>query len=547
MNDSSHTPTNPFRYRMESHAGAVSAPGPRRRRTWRAGLGIVLVVALAAPAILLGPLRGSDDSSAAASTAQVQGEVRRLYLAFFLREPDATGWPFWLNHREQGRSLRWVADRFAESDEFRMRYGNVNDEDFVRLVYRNVLKRDPDPTGWATWTGLLARGGSRGEVMLGFSESEEFRLRTRDGSGGSAVLTPTAPTTTPRPETPKPTPTTVPPPTPTTVPAPTPTTVPAPAPVPGTPPGLPVNQSAIPPAVAGWGDQRIQSASYSPIRQPSDPTGAFRVNCQFSHMNFDDPIVYPGASGAAHLHIYYGNTRAAAASTPESIRTQGNSTCTGGTANRTAYWAPAIIDTATGNPVHPGTDAEARDHALQVYYKSGYEGVVGSTVQNFPDGLRMVAGTATSTSPQPSNIVSYHCANGANGGATQASFPNCRPGQILVMTVAFPQCWDGRNLDSPDHKSHMAYGAGWPDRGCPASHPVPLVQVTQNFRYRVPASGMSTWRLSSDTYSGPAGYSGHADWMNGWDRNVFQSVVDNCIRPGLDCQMNLLGDGRQIH
>jgi len=116
----------------------------------------------------------------------------------------------------------------------------------------------------------------------------------------------------------------------------------------------------------------------------------------------------------------------------------------------------------------------------------------------------------------------------------------------LVSSIEFPQCWDGVNLDSPNHKSHMAYGAGWPDLGCPSSHPVPLAQITQNFRYRVPTGGMASWRLSSDMYSGPAGYSGHADWMNGWDPAVFQRVVTNCYRRGLDCQMNLLGDGQML-
>jgi hypothetical protein len=49
--------------------------------------------------------------------------------------------------------------------------------------------------------------------------------------------------------------------------------------------------------------------------------------------------------------------------------------------------------------------------------------------------------------------------------------------------VTFPTCWDGVNLDSPDHRSHMAYstGADWTDVGpsgnCSASHPVVVPQV----------------------------------------------------------------------
>ena len=304
----------------------------------------------------------------------------------------------------------------------------------------------------------------------------------------------------------------------------------------GSMPGVAVDASAIPAARGGVSVQRVVPATYP--KTAGDGSAAFRVNCGFSHMAFDDPIVFPGRSGASHLHIFFGNTGVDASSTPESVRSTGASTCTGGTANRSSYWAPAVIDTRTGAPVLSDANPVDREHFLQVYYKSGYDGVAPATVQNFPVGLRMIAGSATSTGPQD-GVVRYHC----DDGAISSGFPQCRPGEILTMSIEFPQCWDGVNLDSPNHKSHMAYGAGWPDRGCPSSHPVPLAQITQNFRYRVPASGMSTWRLSSDMYEGRAGYSAHADWMNGWDPAVFQRVVDNCYRGGYDCRMNLLGDG----
>ena len=329
-------------------------------------------------------------------------------------------------------------------------------------------------------------------------------------------------------------PTTLPP---TTQPPSTPTTVPSGG---SGRPGVAVNESLIPAARSGFTGPQIIRETYSP--GPGDGSAQFRTNCRFSHMAFDDPIVFPGRAGAAHLHIFFGNTGANANSTPESIRTSGNSTCWGGTANRSSYWAPAVIDTATGAPVIADANQSDRDSFLQIYYKTGYEGVLPTTVQNFPEGLRMIAGSATSTGPQP-GVVTFTC----EGGQSTTAFPtSCAPGRLFVMSIKFPQCWDGRNLDSPDHKSHMAYALGWPDKGCPSSHPVPLAQITQNYRYRVPASGMASWRLSSDMYSGPAGYSAHADWMNGWDRAVFQRVVDNCYRRGLDCGMNLLGDGWEL-
>lgn len=46
-------------------------------------------------------------------------------------------------------------------------------------------------------------------------------------------------------------------------------------------------------------------------------------------------------------------------------------------------------------------------------------------------------------------------------------------------------CWDGKNLDSPDHKSHVAYPVAGPQtftgssvgESCPSTHPVKIPQL----------------------------------------------------------------------
>lgn len=66
-----------------------------------------------------------------------------------------------------------------------------------------------------------------------------------------------------------------------------------------------------------------------------------------------------------------------------------------------------------------------------------------------------------------------------------AEFPKtpCEGG--IRATVIFPSCWDGKNLDSPDHKSHVAYQTGSALAGdkCPASHPVRIPQVMYEIMY----------------------------------------------------------------
>lgn len=292
----------------------------------------------------------------------------------------------------------------------------------------------------------------------------------------------------------------------------------------------------------GYSDLRVRSTSEQPA--PYDGSGAFRVSCAYSHMNFDDAIVSPGRPGAAHLHTYFGNKNANASSTETSIASSGSSTCSGGIANRSAYWVPTLLD-KNGQPVTP---SEA-----QFYYKTGYQsGIAPSSIKALPAGLRMIAGNMRSSSPQDSSKFVWNClgnsksysyipnagdCGGTNSGNTIGDFK-----QIIV----FPQCWNGRDLDSADHKSHMAYPV---NGSCPSTHPVALPEITFNIFYDMPPSGTTGWRLSSDMYSTSqrGGYSSHGDWMNGWRTDIMNLWVKNCDNAAKDCHMSLLGAGKEIY
>ena len=96
--------------------------------------------------------------------------------------------------------------------------------------------------------------------------------------------------------------------------------------------------------------------------------------------------------------------------------------------------------------------------------------------------------------------------------------------------VFFPSCWDGKNLDSDDHKSHMSYPIGaYNDGYCPDSHPVHLISLfyelftpTGDYPYHGPGS----WMLANgDSF----GYRFHGDFTMGWkDVNLLQQFVDDC-------------------
>ncbi len=103
--------------------------------------------------------------------------VIRLYWAFFLRVPDKGGLEYWVGEANKGLSLPKMASKFAQSKEFKDQYGSLTSSAFVTAIYQNIFDRDPDAAGLAYWKGQLDTGAkTRGDVMVGFSESAEGKL-----------------------------------------------------------------------------------------------------------------------------------------------------------------------------------------------------------------------------------------------------------------------------------------------------------------------------------------------------------------------------------
>jgi uncharacterized repeat protein (TIGR02543 family) len=109
--------------------------------------------------------------------AGVIAPVVRLYFATFLRIPDYAGLTFNAGLVRNGTvTITQLADFFTASPEFAATYGSLNNTQFVTLLYNNVLGRAPDPAGLNGWVQLLTTGGySRGQVLLGFSDSVEYQ------------------------------------------------------------------------------------------------------------------------------------------------------------------------------------------------------------------------------------------------------------------------------------------------------------------------------------------------------------------------------------
>jgi hypothetical protein len=324
------------------------------RRNWRVarstavGLVMVMIAVIGAvPALALtrvessAPVAARHTGSASLLnavprfTTSHSGQVRRLYLAYFRREPDRLGLEHWVRARASGVPLHQVSAEFARSREFTNTYGSLDNSKFLELVYRNVLDRAPDQGGHRYWLDQLGRGMSRGLLMLQFSESAEFVRKT----GGDAAA----------------------------------------------------------PAVAGSGQATIASnfdvANYlmRAWGPPEDGYPAFRLFCQFSHLAYADPILDPGNDRFMHLHMFFGNTGADHRSTYESLRTTGGGTCDGGPINRTSYWMPAVFDEQHRVVVPDSFLLYYKGEIASVWAQGGLSGIVP-----YPNGLRLVAGATIS-------------------------------------------------------------------------------------------------------------------------------------------------------
>ncbi|MYM85184.1 DUF4214 domain-containing protein [Duganella sp. FT50W] len=132
-----------------------------------------------------------DGTAYALDTEGVGGQAYRLYQSAFNRAPDADGLGFWIANLDKGLSLRDAASAFIASAEFTRTYGSgVNDTDFVKLLYQNVLHRAPDAAGNSFWLDNLQKGQSRAEVLVAFSESTENHDAVAKLIGSAIAYTP---------------------------------------------------------------------------------------------------------------------------------------------------------------------------------------------------------------------------------------------------------------------------------------------------------------------------------------------------------------------
>ena len=111
--------------------------------------------------------------SAMTATTEDVKRIARLYSATFDRNPEVDGLNFWVNAFQSGQSITEIAGKFYQSPEFAAKYGALDDGQYVRQLYRNVLGREGKQQGVDFWIGNLTTGQSRAYVLARFADSPE--------------------------------------------------------------------------------------------------------------------------------------------------------------------------------------------------------------------------------------------------------------------------------------------------------------------------------------------------------------------------------------
>ncbi len=228
-----------------------------------------------------------------------------------------------------------------------------------------------------------------------------------------------------------------------------------------------------------------------------DHGASFAVTCDFSHRAHDDPIVHFGHQGGAHGHDFFGNTSTGFDSTYQGM-VASTTTCSR-PEDTAGYWIPTVR--------WSGDDLTA-DRAV-FYYRAG--GKDHTRVRPFQADLRVINDSR----------ISWYC--GSNDGKAGAATPPTQCGSgVLGLRIVFPDCvarnraTGGQQLDSADHKSHMARSVRQSDgtKRCPSTHPIPVPTLTMNANFPIPTTPGEV------TLSSGAASTMHADFWNTWGQDA---------------------------
>ncbi|KAK2608377.1 hypothetical protein QQS21_003062 [Conoideocrella luteorostrata] len=282
-----------------------------------------------------------------------------------------------------------------------------------------------------------------------------------------------------------------------------------------------------------------------------------------------DPIVNPDET-SPHAHSVHGSSAFSMNSRTSDLM-DGDCTSCRVTQDKSAYWTPAIYFEDAGT--------KKVELVPQVGGMLAYYLLYGDNITAFPEGFQMISGSNDRRSytvgdpsqPDPpksqwaslgqtkqedlaQRAIGYNCLNyqkNPEGTLYRHFLPektyldqHCTDG--LRFELMFPSCWDGKNMDSDNHKDHVAFPDLVMTGSCPPTHPVRLPSMLFETIWNTAAFKNRNGRFvlsNGDT----SGYAYHGDFITGWDSKFLQQAVDTCTNPSgriQDCPLfNVVDEG----
>lgn len=292
---------------------------------------------------------------------------------------------------------------------------------------------------------------------------------------------------------------------------------------------------------------KVRPNATAPRKSRNASRGTFTTQCGVNEnklYNSDNVIVAPGVdNGAHHTHDYVGNQANDAFADNQDFA-NGETTCRNQGDKSSYYWPVLRLQDGTEefDAGQQGGGAEGNTGRILTASQVtlDYVGNARGKVVAMPKFLRIITGDAKAFTNGTANANAAWSCTGFENRQLTDKYPICPEGSRLVRTSKFQSCWDGRNVDSANHRTHVAYAD--PRTGaCPSGFRA-IPQLVQRLVYDVNAPSLNDNGGSSPFYA-VDGFpeqmhkpvTDHGDFVNVFDERLMNKMV-RCINTARQCR-----------